>query len=149
MTVGLMLDEHLWFEIGSGDFLHCFFSTISYRLEPNGWGSKYPFMMKKLYHEDMEKKYNLQLLEEVRAIHKELEFYSADDVVWDIDDLSKQPPWGAINDDSITSLANYFSTDSGADLFDLFYTALNMAIEYDYDVKIMSTHDFHKLRQGS
>nr|WP_286672474.1 Imm70 family immunity protein [Cohnella hashimotonis] len=110
-----MLDEHLWFEIGSGDFLHCFFSTISYRLEPNGWGSKYPFMMKKLYHEDMEKKYNLQLLEEVKAIQNSWSI-SPDDVVWDIEDLSKQPPWGEINDPSIMSLANYFSTESGPDL---------------------------------
>lgn len=34
------------YEIGHPDFFHSFFSTISYHLEPNGWGSKYPILMK-------------------------------------------------------------------------------------------------------
>lgn len=138
MAVGLLLGGHSWYQIGSGDFLHCFFSTVSYRLEPNGWGSKYPILMNKLYHEALEQEDIAGLLEEVRSIHKELEQFSPEDIVWDIEDLSKQPPWGTNIDPSVTSLANYFVTSNGADLFLLFYKALGTAIQDEYDVKIFS-----------
>ncbi|MFC3800937.1 Imm70 family immunity protein [Cohnella sp. GCM10012308] len=138
MAVGLMLGGHSWYQIGSGDFLHCFFSTVCYRLEANSWGSKYPLFMNKLYHEALEKEDNEKLLEEVKSIHKAFEDFSPDNVVWDVEDLSKQPPWGTNIDPSITSLANYFVTSNGVDLFFLFYSALNSAIQDDYDVKIIS-----------
>ncbi|EHV5202079.1 hypothetical protein K0T49_001657, partial [Listeria monocytogenes] len=48
MSVGIKVD-FLWFPIGSGDFLHSFFSTICVNLEDKKWGSKYPTLMKKLY----------------------------------------------------------------------------------------------------
>lgn len=59
MSVGIKVD-FLWFPIGSGDFLHSFFSTICVNLEDKKWGSKYPTLMKKLYSgrlntEDLEK----------------------------------------------------------------------------------------------
>ena len=31
-----------WYQIGSGDFLHAFFSTVAYNLENMKWGSRGP-----------------------------------------------------------------------------------------------------------
>ena len=31
-----------WYQIGSGDFLHAFFSTVAYNLENMKWGSRFP-----------------------------------------------------------------------------------------------------------
>lgn len=44
MAVGLKV-KFYWYQIGTGDFLHSFFSTIAYNLENSKWGSKYPFIM--------------------------------------------------------------------------------------------------------
>ncbi len=48
MGIGLNVGD-FYYEIGSGDFLHSFFSTISFHLEPEGWGTKYPYLMNELY----------------------------------------------------------------------------------------------------
>jgi len=41
MSVGFRSGA-IWDEIGDSEFIHAFFSTISFRLESNNWGSKYP-----------------------------------------------------------------------------------------------------------
>ena len=48
MSVGLKVG-FFWYEIGAGDFLHSFFSTVSYHLENKEWGTVYPVLMEKLY----------------------------------------------------------------------------------------------------
>lgn len=48
MAVGFKV-KYYWFQVGSGDFLHSFFSTVCLRLENGEWGSKYPKLMKTLY----------------------------------------------------------------------------------------------------
>ena len=48
MTVGIKVGSNTD-KIGSPAFLHAFFSTISGNLEPNGWGSRFPAIMNKLY----------------------------------------------------------------------------------------------------
>lgn len=138
MGVGLWVGEDKGFPIGSGSFLHCFFSTVSYRLEPNGWGSKYPILMNKLYQEAMVKEDKAKLLAEVQSVHQELAKFGPDEVVWDIEDLSKQPPWGNNIAPSITSLANYFVTSNGTDLFEVLYTAIKTAIEENCEIKLAS-----------
>jgi len=45
MSVGFLVDC-FFYEVGRGDFLHSFFSTISYQLEKEGWGTKYPYFYK-------------------------------------------------------------------------------------------------------
>lgn len=36
--------------IGSGSFLTAFFSTVAVRAEDGRWGSRYPILMRELYH---------------------------------------------------------------------------------------------------
>ena len=51
MAVGFFFDC-FYYEVGHVDFLHSFFSTISYHLEPNGWGTKYPKLLNDLYYKN-------------------------------------------------------------------------------------------------
>ena len=44
-----------WYQIGSGDFLHAFFSTVAYNLENMKWGSRFPVIMKELYQGHLSK----------------------------------------------------------------------------------------------
>jgi len=137
MAVGFEVDFY-WFQIGSGDFLYSFFSTVAYRLEGAKWGSRFPIIMKKLYqgkirHKDVEK-----AIKELNIIKKELKEFTQDKVIWDIDDLSKQPPWGSDISEDITDLSNYFVTSEGEDFISVFFDALETAKEIDFGMEIQS-----------
>ncbi len=137
MTVGFRID-FIWYEIGTSDFLHAFFSTISFHLEPKGWGSVYPYLMKQLYDGRLNWKDVNSAIHEVHDIRKKLEKYGSKEVIWDIEDLKKEPPWGNHISQDITSLSNYFVTSDGRDLFDVLIMALNDSLELKVDVEIVS-----------
>ena len=93
MAVGFKV-AFFCYQIGHGDFLHSFFSTVSYNLENGEWGSRFPTIMNELYQGTLDKDNVETAIEELKKIQLELQAFSPDKVVWDIDDLSKQPPWG-------------------------------------------------------
>lgn len=88
MAVGFKV-KFYWYQIGQGDFLHSFFSTVAYNLENKIWGSRFPIIMNELYQGKIEYKNINVALEEVDMIKTELKSLSPQDVVWDIEDLSK------------------------------------------------------------
>ena len=63
---------------------------------------------------------------------------SPDKAIWDIEDLTKQPPWGNKISNQITDLSNYFITSDGRDFLTIFQNALDAAIEIKKDVIISS-----------
>ena len=71
-------------------------------------------------------------------IKKELEAFTPDQVVRNIEDLSQQPPWGSDISEDITDLSNYFVTSDGEDFLSVFFDALETAKEIDSDVEIVS-----------
>jgi len=135
MAVGFKVD-FFWYQIGSGDFLHSFFSTVAYNLEKGKWGSRFPVIMNELYQGKIDNKKIDKAIKEVKIIKKELKKYSPDKVVWDIDDLSKQPPWGDNISKDITNLSNYFVTSDGEDFITIFMNALQEAKEMDTSIEI-------------
>ena len=137
MAVAFQVDFILY-QVGTDDFLHSFFSTISHNLEPNGWGTKFPLLMKKLYVGKLEWSDVPEAIEEVKKVKSELIKFDVDKVIWDIDDLSKQPPWGTNISSEITSLANYFVTSDGRDLFDVLQKAMQDSLLEHIDLEVVS-----------
>lgn len=137
MAVGFKID-FLFYQIGHGDFLHSFFSTISYHLEPDGWGTKYPYLLKHLYNGKLFWSDVPKAMKEVEEIRSRLEQFNPKDVVWDIEDLSKKPPWGDKISNDITNLSNYFVTSDGRDLFDVLLKALQDSLSEKTDIEIAS-----------
>ncbi|MEK4485640.1 immunity 70 family protein [Psychrobacillus sp. FSL H8-0484] len=137
MAVGFHFDC-FFYQIGHGDFLHSFFSTISYYLEPDGWGTKYPKLLSSLYYKKLNYSDIPQAIEETKEIRVKLAKFPPSQVIWDIDDLTAQPPWGDNISKQITSLSNYFKTNDGRNLFDLLLLALNDAYEDKFDLEIRS-----------
>lgn len=135
--VGFQVDLY-WFQIGAGDFLYSFFSTVAYRLEGAKWGDRFPVIMKKLYQGEIERKDIDKAIKELNIIKKELEAFTPDQVVWNIEDLSQQPPWGSDISEDITDLSNYFVTSDGEDFLSVFFDALETAKEIDSGVEIVS-----------
>jgi hypothetical protein len=110
--IGSIVDE-----IGTSDFLHAFFSTISYHLESGGWGSRFPELMNELYRGSLDASKAKKALADVTTIKEELKKHGPAEVVWDIDNLNARPPWGKNISRRITDLSNYFVTSTGRDVF--------------------------------
>ena len=130
--------SYYWYQIGTGDFLYAFFSTISGNLENKIWGSRFPTIMTELYQGKIDNANIAKAQEELKIIKEELKQLSPDKIVWDIDDMSKQPPWGKNIGNEITDLSNYFVTNEGKDFITLFWNALNKAMELNADLEIKS-----------
>lgn len=135
MAVGFTVSFY-WYQVGSGDFLHSFFSTIAYNLETKKWGSKYPIIMNEFYQGKLESNKIKDAIEEIKDIQKELKKYPPSCVIWDIDDLDKQPPWGNEISSEITDLSNYFVTSDGEDLITILIHALEKAEEMRMPIEI-------------
>lgn len=135
MSVGFKV-KFYWYQIGHGDFLHAFFSTVAYNLEDKKWGSRFPLIMNELYQGKINREDIVKAMEEWDIIKKELKAFTPDKVIWDIEDLSKQPPWGNNISKDITDLSNYFVTSDGKDFISVSLHALEKAKEINSDIEI-------------
>lgn len=135
MSVGFTVGFY-WYQVGTGDFLHSFFSTIAYNLENKKWGSRFPIMMNEFYNGSISAIHIDEAIDEINVIANELKALSADKVVWDFEDLSLLPPWGNKISDKITDLSNYFITSDGENLITILCHALEMAKSLNMSIKI-------------
>src|SRR5215469_10373727 len=135
MGVDILVGDQGW-EIGAASFLHSFFSTVSAHLEPGGWGTRFPALMHRLYKGHLPVAEAGQARRELDHIRRELERFPPSAVVWDIEDRSKTPPWGDNISPQVTSLANYFVTSNGRDLFAVVAEALDESERSGYDAVI-------------
>ena len=94
--------------------------------------------MNELYQGTLDKDNVETAIVELKKIQLELQAFSPDKVVWDIDDLSKQPPWGKNISNDITNLSNYFVTSDGEDFITIFFNALEKAKKLQMDLTIES-----------
>jgi 2,3-bisphosphoglycerate-dependent phosphoglycerate mutase len=106
-------------EVGTPDFFHAFFSTISGNLEPAGWGTRFPVLLRELYQGELGKVNVQKARMELVQIQTEMRGLPPERVIWDFDDRSKRPPWGNDISPDITDLSNYFVTSTGRDLIDV------------------------------
>lgn len=135
MSVGFKID-FLKYEVGHGDFLHSFFSTVSYRLEPEGWGTRYPYLLNKLYSGRLSVTDVPKAVKELEEVRSKLTQFGPNEVIWDIENLDKKPPWGNNISADITNLSNYFVTSDGRDLFDVMFAAFEDAQNLKVDIVI-------------
>ena len=90
--------------------------------------------MNELYQGTLDKDNVETAIVELKKIQLELQAFSPDKVIWDIDDLSKQPPWGKNISNDITNLSNYFVTSDGEDFITIFFNALEKAKKLQMDL---------------
>lgn len=110
--VGSIVDE-----IGPQALLHAFFSTISHHLEPDGWGSRFPTLLNRLYKGKLVASKAAAALAEVKVIQEELADFRPDQVIWDYEDPMLAPPKGMRASGKNAGLSRYFVTSTGRDLF--------------------------------
>lgn len=124
------------FEIGTASFLKSFFSTIYIHLENKLWGSKFPMIMNEFYSGKLLPHLCGQAIVELEEIHKQLKNLSPEQIVWDFENLNDQPPWGNNISQAITSLANYFWTSDGKDLFIVLQNAFEEGLNTNEEIII-------------
>ncbi|ASZ68200.1 Imm70 family immunity protein [Bacillus cereus] len=78
----------------------------------------------------------LKAMEEAKEAREKLKLFSPSEVVWDIEDLSKQLPWRDKSSTNITDLSNYFYTSGGKDMFEMLFKACDEALELEVDLEI-------------
>ncbi len=100
--------------IGSSDTWLALVSTILIRVKDVK--ARYPYAYAFLKSGNCSAKNGLIAAREMNYIRDELASINPDDIVYDADDLTKQPPWGKDISPVITSCANYFTTADGKDL---------------------------------
>lgn len=105
-------------EIGIDVVLHSLLSTVAVRLEGGAWGSRFPLIMIKLYQGLLDAPDADAALLELRQIQAGLARLKADKVIWDFNDLSRQPPWGDAVAPRTTSMADYHTTNASRNLLD-------------------------------
>ena len=137
MTVGIIVD-FLWFPIGTDSFLYSFFSTICYRLEHQKWGKKFPVVMNELYSGSLSYGSIKICLREIESIERKFKRLAPSAVVWTLENLDEKPPWGEDISENIMSLAEYFITCDGKNLFEVLKTALKEDEVEQVDVRIES-----------
>lgn len=137
MAVGFKV-KFYWYQVGSGEFLNSFFSTIAYNLEERKWGSRYPYIMNHFYNGIIEAGDIDAAINEVNEIETRLKEYSPEKVVWNIENLSMRPPWGDDISADITDLSNYFITSEGENLIVLMLKALETAKKLHLPIQIES-----------
>lgn len=105
-------------DIGFDIVLHSLLSTVALHLEGGNWGERFPLIMLKLYRGSLAAADAGAALRELQAMQAGLASLSPAHVVWDINDLARQPPWGQAINPGTTSMANYHATVEGTNLLD-------------------------------
>ena len=78
----------------------------------------------------------INAINELHTVKKESSRIPPQKVIWDIEDLSQQPPWGNDISEDITDLSNYFVTSEGDDLFDILFEAFGVAKDDNENIEI-------------
>lgn len=139
MTVAFK-QENVITEIGPGGVLQSLFSTIAYRLEGGSWGARFPLIMNKLYQGGVEQSDSEKALIEASAIRDGLRSVSPQDVIWDIEDIEADPPWGREVGAHVKNAADYFVTNSGRNLVAELIDNLEALRDYGGTLEIISYH---------
>ncbi len=142
MTVGLEIDN-IFTEVGSQALLHSFFSTISFHLEPEGWGTRFPELMNDLYQGRLEPDAADKALADARAIRDELAALSSERVVWEIEAIGNEPPWGDAIPDRVTNLSHYHTTRTNRVLMDELVEILEFQVQCRLPVRVMTLDEFY------
>jgi hypothetical protein len=115
------------YPVGSAEFLGSFFDTTAVLLENGSRGSRYATLASLYEVGELPPDHTATARHELAEVAEALRSFTPSDVVWDIDDRTRRPPWGDDIAPTITTLANYHVTSDGRHLITVLDTALEAA----------------------
>jgi 2,3-bisphosphoglycerate-dependent phosphoglycerate mutase len=120
--------------VGQDYFLHSFFSTIAYQVEREGWGSRFPALMKELYVGRLPRERVLQAREEVKQIREELDRLAPEARIYAYEKPDMPTPWPI--PPGAKTLADCFLSSNGKTVLDVLERALDVSDEANAGVEI-------------
>jgi Immunity protein 70 len=136
--VSLYVQNTMW-RVGESDFLHSFFSTVAYQLERDGWGRRFPALLKELYGGRLPVRLVPQARDELARIRAELARLGPEARVYDYDEPNRETPWPV--PPGAGSLAECFLTVGGRNVLDVLDRALDVSEEAAADLEIRAEPD--------
>lgn len=115
--------------IGLGDInvVEAFYNTTSYRLEPEGWGTRFPVLMDELFEGRVSASSAIRALKELDVVERELSELPRKKVIWDVHDRRPmEDTFLRVNHDA-TNLRDYFVRSDGTPMVDAIRQALETA----------------------
>jgi hypothetical protein len=125
------------YDIGTLENWYALGATISYHLEPDGWGTKYPELMNSFFQCKLARCHAEKVLKDLQAIREELKWFPPSAVVWDFENPGFRPPQGTPHRENVTDLSNYFVSKYGRNVFDGIIMALDALIQDGGVLKIV------------
>lgn len=136
MTIGVKVGPVVD-AVGAPGFFNAFFSTVVALLENGQRGSRFPRVTQGFYQGKVAAEDVARTRADLQQIRQELASHAPGEVVWSLEDPQARPPWGDDISADITSMANYFVSSTGRDLFDLLEEAFEAAQERNRSVEIV------------
>jgi hypothetical protein len=127
--------DFLWYPLGSEEVVHSLFSTISYNLEPNGWGTKFPILMHNLYSGRVEIADINKAQDEYNIIKEHIKNIPTRSVVFDISDVTLEDTY-LVDNRSRKNVYEYFQIDKNASFIDALGKAIERAIELNQPLRL-------------
>lgn len=124
------------YPVGRADFLGSFFDTVAVRLEAGVRGGSYPTLAALYSDGELSPEHAEQARSELRDAAEALRSFTPADVVWDIDDSTRRPPWGDDIAPTIQTLADYHVTSDGRQLIGVLDRALDAAARVAQPLRI-------------
>ena len=113
--------------LGDIDVVEAFYNTVSYRLEPDGWGTRFPALMDELFEGRVSAASADRALEELGVVERELSELPREKVVWDVHDRRPiEDTFRSVNHDA-AYLRDYFVRADGTPIVDAMREALETA----------------------
>ena len=131
--VDLYVKNSMW-TVGDDAFLNSFFSTVAYQLEADGWGSRFPALMKDLYGGRLPAERAGKPLDELPLVRPELQQQPPTARVFEYEDPNKPTPWPV--PPGAKTLAGCFLTANGDNLLDVLEEVLDAARDVGADTEI-------------
>ena len=116
--------------VGGGEILHALFSTISYNLEPDGWGTRFPILFKHVYLGRLYPNDAGAALAELRTIRIELMNIPISKAVWVYESHIDGIPQVYKYNRYAKSLAEFFLTGAGRDFLCEIADSLEAIVEF-------------------
>jgi len=145
MSIGLETTG-IWKEIGDINLLYTFFLTISHHLESDNWGSKYPYLLKKLFFDRLNSEEASFALDELIDIRQKFKEIRADKIICD-KNIKRPLNQNCLKPNAI-NLSETFYTVNRQNIFDVFTDILDLCKRRGISVKIIREEDLLKYKSG-
>jgi hypothetical protein len=124
------------------------FASISYRLEPNGRGSRFPWIVNLMHSGWLAPSHSLEASRELDQIEAELALLPPEHAVWSLSDLRRMDDRDLAVNHAAQNLRDYFIADNGRTLIAVLREAVLVGLEQNMPVKLASA-EAHKQSQNA